>query len=155
MVTGIDHIGIVVSDIEVALQMYAGPFGLKLARIEEVPSQGIRSFHLPVGESRLELLVPLDDSSPVARFLAKHGPGVHHVAYAVDDLDAARAEMVAAGLEPIGEPSTGADGKRIQFFHPRSTQGVLVEICSEANDPERRDPESPHAESPHPESPHP
>jgi methylmalonyl-CoA/ethylmalonyl-CoA epimerase len=132
MIQKIDHVGIAVDDIEVALQMYAGPFGLKLEHIEEVASQGIRSFHLPVGESRLELLVPLnpeDAASPIAKFLAKNGPGIHHIAFAVDDVDAARAALVAHGLQPIGEPSMGADGKRIQFFHPKSTGGALIEVC--------------------------
>ncbi len=130
MITGIDHIGIAVDDVELALQMYARAFGLRIEHIEEVASQGIRSFHLPVGESRLELLAPLDPNSPVGRFLAKSGPGIHHIAFAVDDLDATRAQMVSSGLTPIGEPSIGADGKRIQFFHPKSTGGILVEICA-------------------------
>ena len=126
----IDHIGIAVADIETAIAMYAGAFGLRPQRVEEVAGQGIRAHHLPVGGTRIELLEPLDGGSPIARFLARHGPGLHHIAFAVDDLEAMRARMVAAGLEPIGEPSAGADGKRIQFFHPRSTGGVLVEICS-------------------------
>jgi len=132
MIQRIDHIGIAVDDIEVALQMYAGPLGLKLEHIEEVSSQGIRSYHLPVGESRLELLASLTETSPIAKFLARNGPGIHHIAFAVDDLDAARAKMVASGLAPIGEPSLGADGKRIQFFHPKSTGGVLLELCAKA-----------------------
>lgn len=132
MIHRIDHIGIAVDDVEAALQMYAGALGLQLDHIEDVASQGIRSFHLPVGESRIEILAPLGPDSPVGRFLAKNGPGVHHVAFAVDDLDAARARMIAAGLAPIGEPSIGADGKRIQFFHPKSTGGVLIEICAES-----------------------
>jgi methylmalonyl-CoA epimerase len=126
----IDHIGIAVADIETAIAIYSEAFGLRPERIEEVAGQGIRAYHLPVGETRIELLEPLDGESPIARFLARHGPGIHHIAFAVDDLDAERARMVATGLEPVGEPSVGADGRRIQFFHPRSTGGVLIEICS-------------------------
>ena len=126
----IDHIGIAVADIETAIATWENALGLRPARVEEVAGQGIRAHHLPVGETRIELLEPLDAGSPIARFLARHGPGIHHIAFAVDDLDVERARMVAAGLEPIGEPSTGADGRRIQFFHPRTTGGVLIEICS-------------------------
>ena len=126
----IDHIGIAVADIETAIAMYAGAFGLRPERVEEIAEQGLRAYHLPVGETRIELLESLDGDSPIARFLARHGPGLHHIAFAVDDFDAERARMIASGLEPIGEPSTGAGGKRIQFFHPRSTGGVLIEICS-------------------------
>ena len=126
----IDHIGIAVSDIESAIAMYEGAFGLRPEQVEEVAGQGVRAHHLPVGETRIELLEPLDESSPIARFLARRGPGIHHIAFAVDDLETTRAHMAASGLEPLGEPSTGADGRRIQFFHPRSTGGVLIEICS-------------------------
>jgi methylmalonyl-CoA epimerase len=130
----IDHIGIAVADIETTIAIYADAFGLRPERVEEVEGQGIRAHHLPVGETRIELLEPLDGGSPIARFLARHGPGIHHIAFAVDDFDAGRAHMVASGLEPIGEPSAGAGGKRIQFFHPRSTGGVLIEICSGGTD---------------------
>jgi methylmalonyl-CoA epimerase len=130
----IDHIGIAVADIETTIAIYADAFGLPPQRVEEVAGQGIRAYHLPVGETRIELLESLDEDSPIARFLARHGPGLHHIAFAVDNVDAERSRMVAAGLEPIGEPSTGAGGRRIQFFHPRSTGGVLIEICSGGRD---------------------
>ena len=126
----IDHIGIAVADIETAIATYTGAFGLRLGQVEEIAGQGIRAHHLPVGETRIELLEPIDEGSPIARFLERRGPGLHHIAFAVDDCGAERSRLVAAGLEPIGEPSTGAGGKRIQFFHPRSTGGVLIEICS-------------------------
>jgi len=126
----IDHIGIAVTDIETTLATYADAFGLRPERVEEVAGQGIRAHHLPIGETRIELLESLGEGSPIARFLARHGPGLHHIALAVDDFDAGRARMIASGLEPIGEPSVGAGGKRIQFFHPRSTGGALIEICS-------------------------
>jgi methylmalonyl-CoA epimerase len=126
----IDHIGIAVADIETAIATYTGAFGLRPGRVEEIAEQGVRAHHLPAGETRIELLEPLDEGSPIARFLARHGQGIHHIAFAVDDFDAERTRMIESGLEPIGEPSVGAGGKRIQFFHPRSTGGVLIEICS-------------------------
>ena len=126
----IDHIGIAVADIETAIATYAGALGLRPELVEEIAEQGVRAHHLPVGETRIELLEPIDEGSPIARFLARRGPGIHHIAFSVDDFDAERAHMIASGLEPIGEPSVGAGGKRIQFFHPRSTGGVLIEICS-------------------------
>ncbi len=132
MILGIDHIGIAVAEIEAALAIYRDAIGLALESVEEIPSQKLRSFHLRIGasESRFELLIPTDSSSVIASFLQKRGAGIHHVALQVDGLAAERARLVAAGLEPIGEPSTGANGKTIQFFHPRSTGGVLLEICS-------------------------
>jgi methylmalonyl-CoA/ethylmalonyl-CoA epimerase len=132
MVGRLDHVGIAVRDLDAAIATWTTGLGLALERAEEVPDQGIRAVHLAAGDSRVELLAPLGPSSPVARFLERSGPGVHHLAFAVDDLDRERARMVAAGLEPIGEPSIGSGGRRIQFFHPRSTGGVLVEICAEA-----------------------
>lgn len=130
----IDHIGIAVAGIETAIATYADAFGLRPERVEEIAGQGVRAHHLPVGETRIELLEPLDEGSPIARFIARHGPGLHHLAFAVADFDAGRARAIASGLEPIGEPSTGAGGKRIQFFHPRSAGGVLIEICSGGTD---------------------
>ncbi len=130
MIRKIDHIGIAVSDAEKALGVYRDLLGLPCEEIEEVVSQKLLSYHLRAGESHLELLVPTDPSSTIARFLEKHGEGIHHIALAVDDLAAERARLVAGGLEPIGEPSMGANGKRIQFFHPRSAGGILLEICS-------------------------
>jgi methylmalonyl-CoA epimerase len=126
----IDHIGIAVADIETAIATYAGAFGLRPDGVVVGAGQGVRAHQLPVGETRIELLEPLDEGSPIARFLARHGPGIHHIAFAADDFDAERSRMIASGLEPIGVPSAGAGGKRIQFFHPRSTGGVLIEICS-------------------------
>jgi len=130
----IDHIGIAVADIETAMATFADAFGLRPGRVEEVTDQGVRTHHLPVGDTQIELLESLDDGSPIARFVARHGPGLHHIAFAADDFDAARERAIESGLEPIGEPSTGAGGKRIQFFHPRSTGGVLIEICSKGTE---------------------
>lgn len=126
----IDHVGIAVADIEAALRIYRDGLGLDLDQIEEVASQKLTSYHLRVGESHLELLTPNDPDSVVARFLEKKGPGIHHIALAVEDFDSERTRLIATGLDPIGEPSIGAGGKRIQFFHPKSTGGLLLEICS-------------------------
>jgi methylmalonyl-CoA/ethylmalonyl-CoA epimerase len=130
MILGIDHIGIAVTDVEKVLGVYRDVLGLPCTEVEEVASQKILSYHLRTGGSRIELLVPTDPSSTIARFLEKRGAGIHHIALEVDDLAADRARLVAGGLEPIGGPSMGANGKTIQFFHPRSTGGVLLEICS-------------------------
>ena len=130
MIKKIDHIGVAVADIDEALRIYRDVLGLSCEETEEIASQKILSYHLRVGESHLELLVPTDPTSTIARALEKRGAGIHHIALAVDDLDADRARLIAGGLEPIGEPSTGANGKRIQFFHPRSTGGILLEICA-------------------------
>lgn len=130
MIRKIDHVGIAVSNVEGAIKIYKDLLGLPCDQIEEVASQQIRSYHMRVGESHLELLAPTNPASTIARFLEKRGEGIHHIAIAVDDLAAERARLVAGGLEPIGEPSMGANGKMIQFFHPRTTGGVLLEICA-------------------------
>lgn len=130
MIQKIDHVGIAALDHEAALAIYRDALGLVLDRVEEIPSQKLTSYHMRLGESHLELLIPTDPSSTVARFIEKRGAGIHHIALAVDDFDSERARLIAAGWDPIGEASLGANGKRIQFFHPRSTGGVLLEICS-------------------------
>jgi len=130
MIKRIDHLGIAVTDAEGALAVFAGALGLALEETEDVPSQKLRSYHLRVGESCLELLHPTDPSSPVAKFLEKKGPGIHHIALEVDDILAERDRMVARGLQPLTpEPFVGAGGKRVLFFHPKTTGGVLIEIC--------------------------
>jgi methylmalonyl-CoA epimerase len=134
MIRKIDHIGIAVSDIEAALHVFRDALGLHLDQVEEVLLQKIIAHHLRAGESHIELLQASDPTSVIARFIEKRGDGIHHIALAVDDFDRDRARLIAAGLDPIGEPSTGAGGKRIQFFHPRSAGGVLLEICSAPSD---------------------
>lgn len=130
MIKKIDHLGIATADSEAALRIYRDALGLVLEETEEIPSQKLRSYHLRVGESHFELLEPTDPESTVARFLAKKGPGIHHVALAVADLPAMLAKLVAQGLEPLSpEPFIGAGGKQVIFFHPRTTGGVLLELC--------------------------
>jgi methylmalonyl-CoA epimerase len=130
MILRIDHIGVAVSDVEAVLRLYRDALGLSLDEVEEVSAQKITSYHLRIGESHLELLQASEPGSVIARFIEKRGEGIHHIALAVDDFDRDRERLVASGLEPIGESSIGAGGKRIQFFHPRSAGGVLLEICS-------------------------
>lgn len=130
MKTGIiDHLGVAVRSIDAALGFYRDALGLAPGPPEEVASEGVRVVFLPVGESRIELLEPIGEESPVARFIAKRGEGVHHICLRVSDLDEALASLAEAGSEVI-PPATrvGAGGRRIAFIHPRSTGGVLIEL---------------------------
>jgi methylmalonyl-CoA epimerase len=129
MLDHIDHVGIAVEDVEAAAPAYTA-LGLRVTCDETVPSQGTRVLFLsaPSGPD-IELLAPLEDESPVGKFLAKRGPGMHHVCYAVPDLGAAIAYCQANGYEMIdGTPRTGAKGKLLAFIHPRAMGGVLVEL---------------------------
>ncbi len=128
MITGVDHIAIVVRDLNRAIETYRAILGMEPEKVEEVPSQGIvmACFRLPNG--RIELMEPTDAESGVARFLEKRGEGMHHVCLGSDDLEADMERLVAGGLEAITpEPQEGVEG-RIAFFHPRSTHGVLLEL---------------------------
>jgi methylmalonyl-CoA/ethylmalonyl-CoA epimerase len=126
----IDHLGIAVHSIDAALPLYTRMLGLTLHEIEEVPDQKVRTAVFPVGESRIELLEPTDPESPVAKFLAKRGEGIHHVALGVPDVAAALARLKAEGAQLIDEsPRRGAGGAMIAFVHPKSTGGVLLELC--------------------------
>jgi methylmalonyl-CoA/ethylmalonyl-CoA epimerase len=130
MIKKIDHLGIAVFDPDRALATFSEALGLRLEEVEEIPSQMLRSYHLRVGESHLELLFPTDPASTVARFLEKKGAGFHHLALEVEDILAERDRLAAAGFEPLSpEPFLGAGGKKVLFFHPRTTGGVLLEIC--------------------------
>lgn len=130
MLTKINHIGVAVTSIEEALPLYRDTLGMKFAGIEEVPSQMVKVAFLGIGESKIELLEPTSPESPVAKFLEKNGPGVHHVAYGVDDIEAAIASLTAAGTRMIdATPRGGAHGARIAFLHPKSSGGVLTELC--------------------------
>ena len=125
----IDHLGIAVTSIDEALGVYRA-LGLSETHREEVESQGVRTAFLPVGESSVELLEPTSDSSPVGKFLAKRGPGLHHVCLAVDDIEAALAELRAKGFRLLQDaPVPGAGGKRVAFLHPAAGQGVLIELA--------------------------
>ena len=133
MFARIDHIGVAVAEIEPALELYRDSLQLDLAHREVVQEQGVEAVLLDVGENHVELLAPLGDDTPVGKFLAKNGPGLHHVAYQVDDIDGTLDALRAAGLKLIDEqPRTGIRGSRVAFVHPRSTGGVLTEIVQPA-----------------------
>ncbi|HKH65256.1 MAG TPA: methylmalonyl-CoA epimerase [Solirubrobacterales bacterium] len=129
----IDHIGVAVEDIDAAIGLYRDSFGMELAHRETVESQGVEAVLLDVGEGHVELLAPLGPDTPVGKYLAKNGTGLHHVAYAVDDIDSALEKIAAAGIQLIdSEPRTGIRDSRVAFLHPRSTGGVLTEIVEPA-----------------------
>ena len=129
----IDHIGVAVEDIDAAIALYRDSFEMELAHRETVESQGVEAVLLDVGEGHVELLAPLGPDTPVGKYLAKNGAGLHHVAYAVDDIDAALVGISAAGIQLIdSEPRVGIRDSRVAFLHPRSTGGVLTEIVEPA-----------------------
>ncbi len=128
--TRIDHLGIAVASIEEASRFYHDVLGLEPNGIEEVADQKVRVAFFQVGEVRIELIEPTAADSPIAKFLKKKGPGLHHVAYHVDDLSATLATLKAAGVQLIDEsPRDGAHGMKIAFAHPKGTDGVLTEFC--------------------------
>jgi len=131
----LDHIGIAVTDLAAAMELYSGLLGLELERIEEVPREQVRVAFLKLARGgacgHLELLEPMAEDCNIARFIAKHGPGLHHLAFYADDIEAAVKSCHLAGMKLINEePLSGAGGKRIVFLHPKSTGSVLVEICA-------------------------
>jgi methylmalonyl-CoA/ethylmalonyl-CoA epimerase len=129
----IDHIGVAVEQLEPALALYRDSFQLEVAHREVVREQGVEAVLLDVGENHVELLAPLAADTPVGRFLAKQGPGLHHVAYQVSDIDATLQALKQAGLALIDEhPRAGIRGSRVAFMHPRATAGVLTEIVEPA-----------------------
>ncbi len=126
----LDHIGIAVEKIDEALPFWEGVLGLPLHGTEEVKEQKVRTAFLPVGDSEVELLESLDAEGPISKFIAAKGQGIQHIAFRVDDIDAALAELKAKGLRLIDEtPRYGAGGARIAFLHPKATGGVLIELC--------------------------
>ncbi|MDX6677234.1 MAG: methylmalonyl-CoA/ethylmalonyl-CoA epimerase [Solirubrobacteraceae bacterium] len=131
--TRVDHIGVAVEDIDAALELYERDYEMTLVHREVVSEQGVEAVLLDVGENHVELLAPLGPDTPVGKFLAKRGPGMHHVAYQVTDIDAALASLREAGVRLIDEqPRTGIRGSRVAFLHPKSSGGVLTEIVQPA-----------------------
>jgi methylmalonyl-CoA/ethylmalonyl-CoA epimerase len=128
---GIHHVGVAVDDLDEALRTYGHLFGGALEHRSRVEEQGVDAASIRVGESRLELLAPLAEDTPVGRFLAKRGPGIHHVAYEVADIRAALVDLADAGAELIdAEPRHGLFGLEVAFIHPESVHGVLSEVVS-------------------------
>ncbi len=130
----IDHVGVAVEDLEAAVALYSVRFGMAVEHRETVEEQGVEAVLLGVGESHVELLAPLGPETAVGRFLARSGPGLHHVAYGTDDIEAALEALRGAGLRLIDErPRTGIRGSRVAFLHPKSTGGVLTELVEAAH----------------------
>ncbi len=133
MFARIDHIGIAVESIDEALKTYEQAYAMALVHREVVEEQGVEAVLLDVGENHVELLQPLGPDTPVGKYLARRGPGIHHVAYQVHDIDSELERLRGAGIELIDEtPRTGIRGSRVAFCHPRSTGGVLTEIVEPA-----------------------
>jgi methylmalonyl-CoA epimerase len=129
----IDHVGVAVRDLEPAISLLSGMFGMPLVHREVVESQGVEAVLLDIGESHVELLAPLADDTPVGRFLARSGPGLHHVAYAVEDIDAELTRLSGEGVRLIDQTSRiGLRGSRVAFLHPAACGGVLTELVQEA-----------------------
>jgi methylmalonyl-CoA/ethylmalonyl-CoA epimerase len=130
MLTKINHIGIAVNSLEDTVPFYRDSLGMAFAGIEEVAEQKVKVAMLQIGESKIELLEPTSEESPVAKFIEKNGPGIHHIAYEVADIEVAIAKLMTDGARMIDEkPRAGAHGTRIAFVHPKSSEGVLTELC--------------------------
>jgi methylmalonyl-CoA/ethylmalonyl-CoA epimerase len=130
---GIHHLGVAVEDLDEAVATYSRFFGARLEHRETVPDQGVEAASVRIGEGRVELLASLGADTPVGKFLAKRGPGMHHVAYEVSDLRAALARLAEQGAELIDpEPRRGLFGLEVAFVHPDSLHGVLAEVVSNA-----------------------
>lgn len=133
MIKKLEHIGIAVRSLDAALPIWRA-LGLEEARREDVPGQKVRTAFLPAGDPAIELLEPTADDSPIAGFLARRGPGIHHVCFAVEDLDGMLDALARAGYRLIHRsPVPGAGGKRVAFLHPEAGQGVLIELSEEAD----------------------
>jgi len=131
----IEHIGIATAKLDEALKFWRDALGLDVVHVEEVAEQGVRVAMLPLGEPRIELLEPTHDSSPVAKFLAQRGPGIHHVAVRVEDIGATLGRLKAQGARLIDEsPRVGAAGCLVAFVHPASAGGVLLELVQHVSE---------------------
>jgi methylmalonyl-CoA/ethylmalonyl-CoA epimerase len=129
MLSGIDHVGVVVEDLEAAIALYRDVLALPLVHRETIIEQGVDAALLDVGDGHVELITPLDRASSVGRFLAKRGGGLHHVAYRVASVEETLGELAASGVHLIDQtPRAGIRGSRVAFLHPSSTGGVLTEI---------------------------
>jgi methylmalonyl-CoA/ethylmalonyl-CoA epimerase len=135
-VTGVDHIGIAVERLDDALPFWRDLLGLEFGGIEEVPGEKVRVAFLRAGATRIELLEPTSPDSPIAKHLARRGPGIHHVALAVGDLVGRMAALERAGRPAMDDaPRPGAEGSKVTFIHPKSAGGVLVELVQPASGP--------------------
>ena len=130
MLTKINHIGIAVKSLDETLPFYRDQLGMLFLGTEEITEQKVKVAMLQIGESKIELLEPTSEESPVAKFIEKNGPGIHHLAYEVENIEAAIIKLQTDGARMIDEkPRNGAHGTRIAFVHPKSSSGVLTELC--------------------------
>ena len=135
MLSAIDHVGLAVEDLDAALALYQERLGMPTVHRETVEEQGVEAALLDVGDSHVELLCPLGPETAVGRFLDRRGPGLHHVAYRVEDIEQTLRDLAAAGLRLIDErPRTGIRNSRVAFVHPSATGGVLTEIVQPARE---------------------
>jgi methylmalonyl-CoA/ethylmalonyl-CoA epimerase len=132
MLKKIEHLGIAVDSIEESLKMYESLLGTSCYKLESVESEGVKTAFLQIGESKIELLQATNSDSPIAKFLSKKGKGIHHIAFETDHIEDEIERLLAEGFELIHQtPKDGADNKRIAFLHPKSTDGILIELCQE------------------------
>ena len=132
MIKKIEHLGIAVENIDESMKIYEKPLGTNCYKIEEVESEGVKTAFLQIGESKIELLEATNPSSPIAKFLSKKGKGIHHIAFDSSDIDEDIKRLKSEGFELIHQtPKDGADNKKIAFLHPKSTDGILVELCQD------------------------
>ena len=135
MLNKIEHIGIAVKDLEASNKLFEALFGKGHYKIESVESEGVKTSFFQLGESKIELLEATDEDSPIAKFIKKRGEGIHHIAYDVDDIAAEVERLKEEGFKILNEtPKKGADNKLVVFLHPKSTNGVLVELCQEIDE---------------------
>jgi len=132
MMKKIEHLGIAVNSIEDSIKVFEALLGTKCYKIEEVASEGVKTAFLQIGESKIELLEATNQNSPIAKFLEKKGRGIHHIAFDTSDIEKEIERLTTEGFELIHKtPKDGADGKIIAFLHPKSTEGILIELCQD------------------------
>jgi len=131
MIKKIDHIAIAVQNLESALETFRNALGCarEAIRIEEVPSENVRVAFISIGETKIELLEPMSNESAIAKFLAKNGDGMHHIAFETDDIEKETERLRSVNINPLGLPKEGAGGKKIMFLHPKETNRVLLEFA--------------------------
>lgn len=128
----IEHIGIAVKDIDASNNLFASLLGKEHYKIEEVESEGVKTSFFECGPNKIELLQATNENSPIAKFIEKKGEGIHHIAFAVEDIESEITRLTDEGFKMIHEkPKKGADNKLIAFLHPKSTNGVLIELCQD------------------------
>ena len=128
----IEHLGIAVKDLKASEQIFQDILGTAPYKREEVASEGVMTSFFMIGESKIELLQATSEDSPIAQFIDKKGEGIHHIAFAVEDIEAETARLKGEGFQALFEkPKKGADNKLVMFFHPKTTGGVLIELCQD------------------------